>query len=60
MTDSAERKAGDKMSLYCPDCREEQTFTWSAWSGEEFFGYPPKEEHGWQCTSCGCRLTDTR
>lgn len=58
MTDTAERKAGDKRSLYCPDCREEQTFIKTAWSGEEFFGYPPGEEEGWECSVCGCRLRD--
>jgi hypothetical protein len=58
MTDMADRDAGEKRSLFCPDCGEEQTFIQTVWSGEEFFGYPPGEEAGWKCSVCGCRLRD--
>jgi hypothetical protein len=59
MTDMAKRKAGDKASHYCPDCGEEETFVWTTWSNEEFFGYPPGDEQGWVCSVCGCRLLET-
>jgi len=48
--------AGDKASLYCPVCEEERICEWSAWKGTEFYGYPPEEEYGWKCTTCGGRL----
>jgi len=56
MTDSKEEKMGEKTSLYCPVCEEELTFVWEAWSGEEFFGYPPQREYGWRCTTCGNKI----
>ena len=56
MTEVPDKKLGDKTSLYCSDCEEEQTFVWAQWSGEEFFGYPPGQEYGWECTICGNKL----
>jgi hypothetical protein len=56
MTGTDRVKAGDKASLYCPVCEEERICEWSAWKGTEFYGYPPEEEYGWKCTTCGGRL----
>lgn len=58
VTDAAEEKLGDKASLYCSVCEEEQTFVWEAWNGVEFFGYPPAREYGWKCTACGSRVRE--
>lgn len=57
MTSASDRKLGEKTSLYCSVCEEEQTFTWSAWNGTEYFGYPPDKEYGWECTICGSRVS---
>ena len=46
-------KLGEKRSLFCTECEEEQTFVWTAWSGVEYFGSPPVEEYGWECSVCG-------
>ncbi len=56
MTDAHEEKLGEKMSMYCSACEEEQIFVWAKWSGMEFFGYPPKLEYGWECTVCGSKF----
>ena len=56
MTDALDEKLGDKTSLYCPDCEEERNFVWSAWNGVEFYGYPPEQEYGWECTTCGSKV----
>ena len=56
LKDANEEKLGQKMSMYCSGCEEEQIFVWAKWSGVEFFGYPPKWEYGWECTACGSRL----
>jgi hypothetical protein len=57
MAETPDRKPGEKTSLYCPDCEEERTFVWAAWSGTEFFGYPPGQEQGWECTVCGSKVS---
>ncbi len=59
MAHSKDREIGQKTSLYCSVCEEERTFRWTAWSGMEFFGYPPTEEFGWECTACGNRLRES-
>ena len=56
MTDAPDERLGEKTSLYCADCEEERTFVWAGWSGVEFFGYPPEQEYGWECTVCGSRI----
>ena len=56
MTDTSDAKLGEKMSLYCSVCEEERTFVWAAWSGVEYFGYPPGQEYGWECTACGSKV----
>jgi len=56
MTDADGRKPGEKTSLYCSVCEEEQTFVWAVWSGVEFYGSPPEEECGWECATCGSRV----
>jgi hypothetical protein len=56
MTDRSDKKLGEKTSLYCTVCEEERTFAWAEWSGDEFFGYPPKQEYGWECTTCGSKV----
>ena len=56
VTDAPEEKLGEKMTLYCSDCEEERTFVWATWSGVEFFGYPPENEYGWECTACGSKI----
>ena len=37
-------------------CEEERTFAWATWSGAEYFGYPPEQEYGWECTACGSKV----
>jgi hypothetical protein len=59
MTDAADRNPGDNISLYCSDCREEQTFIWTEWGGTKFFDYPAGREYGWECSVCGSRLSET-
>lgn len=59
MTDVSERKLGEKISLYCSACEEERTFVWSAWSGTEYFGYPPSQEFGWECSVCASRVSES-
>ena len=56
MTDAPDERVGEKTSLYCSECEEEQTFVWAAWSGEEYFGYPAEREYGWECSACGSRV----
>ena len=56
MTDAPDERLGEKTSLYCADCEEERTFVWAVWSAVEFFGYPPGNEYGWECTACGSRV----
>ena len=56
LTAAPGEKLGDKTSLYCSVCEEERTFVWAVWNGVEFFGYPPEQEFGWECTSCGSRI----
>jgi DNA-directed RNA polymerase subunit RPC12/RpoP len=56
MMDASAAKLGEKTSLFCPDCEEERTFVWTAWSGAEYFGCPPEKEYGWECTVCGSRV----
>lgn len=58
MTDAVEEKLGEMASLYCPVCEEERTFEWAAWSGVEFFGYPPEQEYGWKCSACGSKFRE--
>jgi len=58
MTAAAEERTGEKRSLYCSVCEEEQTFVRAAWPGVEFYGYSPAEESGWECTVCGSRVRD--
>ena len=58
MTNAADEKLGEKCSLYCSSCAEEQTFVREAWDGTEFFGYPPAREYGWVCSVCGSRVRD--
>ena len=53
MPDSLDDKLGEKTSLYCTECGEEETFVWVVGSGVEFFGYPPEKEYGWECSVCG-------
>lgn len=53
MTNALEEKLGEMSLLFCPDCKEERVFVWAAWSGMEFYGYPPEQEYGWKCTVCG-------
>jgi hypothetical protein len=53
VTESSGKKLGEKTSLYCHVCEEELTFVWSVWSGVEFFGCPPEQEYGWECSVCG-------
>jgi hypothetical protein len=52
VTDATDEKLDEKTSMYCSDCEEER----AVWSGEEFFGYPPEQEYGWECTACGSKL----
>lgn len=59
MTNSEEERLGEKRSLYCTDCADEQIFKWATWSGVGFYGYPPAPEYGWECTMCGNRLRET-
>jgi hypothetical protein len=56
VTDARDEKLGEKRSLYCSVCEEERTFVWAKWSGVEFFGYPPEQEYGWECTACGSKV----
>jgi hypothetical protein len=56
MTDRSAVELGEKRSLFCPDCEEERTFVWTAWSGDEYYGYPPEQEYGWECTVCGGKV----
>jgi hypothetical protein len=56
VTDAPDEKLGEMSSQYCVDCEEERTFVWAKWSGVGFFGYPPEQEYGWECTSCGSRV----
>lgn len=56
MSYASAEKIGEKKSLFCPDCEEETTFVWAEWSGEEYFGSPPEQEYGWECTVCGSRF----
>lgn len=56
MNESSEAKPGDKCSLFCSVCSEERTFVWETWPGVEYYGYPPKQEQGWVCSSCGEKL----
>lgn len=56
MIDASAEKIGEKKSLFCPDCEEERTFVWAVWDGDEYFGYPPAQEFGWECTVCGSRF----
>jgi len=56
VTDALDEKLGGKTSLYCSVCEEERTFVWTKWRGVEFYGYPPKEEYGWECTACGSKV----
>lgn len=58
MTDAFDEKLGEKTPLYCPDCEEERIFVWAVWSGVEFYGYPPEQEFGWECSACGCKLRE--
>lgn len=53
VTDTGDKKLGDKSFLFCPDCKEERIFIWAEWSGMEFYDYPPEHEHGWKCSVCG-------
>lgn len=39
----------------CSICEEERAFVWAVWSGVKFFGYPPEQEYGWECTACGSK-----
>jgi hypothetical protein len=59
MSEADDKKPGEKTSLYCSVCEEERVFVWAAWSGVEFFGYPPENEFGWECTACGSKLRVT-
>jgi hypothetical protein len=59
VTDTLDEKLGEKTSLYCSECQEEQTFVWTVWSGIEFFGYPPEKEYGWKCTVCGSKVSES-
>ncbi len=56
VTDIHDEKVGEKTSMYCSVCEEELTFVWVAWSGAEFFGYPPEQEYGWECSACGSKV----
>ena len=56
VTNEPDEKLGEKTSLYCVVCEEEQIFVWAKWSGVEFFGYPPEQEYGWECTVCGSEV----
>ena len=58
MTESEDKELGKKSSRYCPDCEEEQIFVWAVWSGMEYFGYPPEQEYGWECTACGTKVRE--
>ncbi|MDD2310298.1 MAG: hypothetical protein PHH91_12025 [Desulfuromonadaceae bacterium] len=51
--DGCDEKLGEVSFLFCPECKEERIFVWSAWSGMEFYGYPPEQEYGWKCSICG-------
>lgn len=59
MTVADDERLGEKTSLYCSDCAEERTFVWTVWSGVEFFGYPPTNEYGWECSACGNKVRVT-
>jgi hypothetical protein len=59
VTEASDRKLCDKTSLYCPTCEEELTFVWAEWKGVEFFGYPPEQEYGWECTVCGSHISES-
>jgi hypothetical protein len=56
MKDANDEKLGEKTSLYCSVCEEERTFVWTVWRVVEFFGYPPANEDGWECTACGSKV----
>ena len=56
MKDADDKKLDEKTSLYCEVCAEERTFVWVKWSGVEFYGYPPEQEYGWECTACGSKV----
>ena len=56
MSNANEEKLGENTSQYCTVCEKDRIFTWAAWSGLEFFGYPPEREYGWECTTCGSRI----
>jgi hypothetical protein len=56
VTDAHDEKVGEKRSLYCSVCEGERTFVRVAWRGVEFFGYPPEQEYGWECTACGSQV----
>ncbi len=57
LTNTYEKKLGEKMSMYCSTCEEERIFVWTKWRGVEFFGYPPEQEYGWECTACGSKFS---
>lgn len=58
MSTAASGQPGEKRSLYCSVCEEEQTFVRVVWPGVEFYGSPPAEESGWECSVCGSRVSD--
>jgi hypothetical protein len=58
MDDSLDENLGEKRSLYCSECEEEQTFVRTVWSGVEYYGSPPVQEYGWECSVCGSRVLD--
>lgn len=58
MKDLVDEKLGEKRSLFCTECDEEQTFVRTAWSGVEYFGSPPAQEYGWKCSVCGSKVSD--
>lgn len=58
VTDAPDKKLGEKTFMYCSDCDQERIFVWSAWSGEEYYGYPPEQEYGWKCSACGSKFRE--
>ncbi len=56
VTDERDKRLGEKTTLYCEVCEEEQTFVWTQWGGMEYFGYSPEREYGWECTVCGSKV----
>ena len=58
MIHEEDKKLGEKSFLFCPECKEERIFEWAAWSGTEFFGYPPGQEYGWKCSVCGSTFSE--